>query len=289
MNTLTDKTIIICSIVRNAEKGLKRNIPVINQLCTFFSDYKIIIYENDSTDNTKKVLTEWKNSDSKHIYVSLNDCDKSQTIPNHNETKCNPFFSYKRINKMAQLRNFYMNYIESNNWSADYLMVVDLDVSQLFLKGIISALSKDIKWDAITAFGYSTSPSLERRYHDAYALVEIDKVTTPQTENSISSLQRKYGDLKDEDKWIKVYSAFGGLSIYKFSSIKQLKYNVLSNNDSRVEVRCEHFSIYEQMHNHGYNNIYIVPEMTLKYQSISLRLIWNTLIRKLRILLEKMK
>ena len=49
-------SIIICSIVRNAEKGLINNIPIIDALCEHFNDYKIIIYENDSTDNTKNIL-----------------------------------------------------------------------------------------------------------------------------------------------------------------------------------------------------------------------------------------
>lgn len=33
---LINKSIIICSIVRDAEKGLKRNIPVIDRFCNAF-------------------------------------------------------------------------------------------------------------------------------------------------------------------------------------------------------------------------------------------------------------
>lgn len=282
IDTLSDKTIIICSIVRNAEKGLKKNIPVIKQLCALFSDYKIIIYENNSIDNTKKILTEWHESDPKHVFTLLNDNDSTPSIPNSKQTSSNPFFSNLRIKKMATLRNKYMDYIMDNNWTSDYLMVVDLDVSELFINGIVSTLEKKQNWDAITAFGYSTSPTLRKRYHDSYALVEENQYSIPQTEKIIISLQKKYANFINKKEWIKVYSAFGGLAIYKFKAIKNLKYKVIPNNDPNVEVRCEHFSICQQMHNNGFNNIYIAPEMKLKYQSVSAKLIWKTLIRRIR-------
>ena len=56
MNSHFDRTIIICSIVRNAERGLKKNIPEIRLLCQMFGGYKVFVYENDSTDKTKHLL-----------------------------------------------------------------------------------------------------------------------------------------------------------------------------------------------------------------------------------------
>ena len=57
--SIKDKTFIICSIVRNAEKGLKVNIPVINAFCKEVHDFQIVIFENNSTDGTKALLTDW--------------------------------------------------------------------------------------------------------------------------------------------------------------------------------------------------------------------------------------
>ena len=51
MKKIDQSSIIICSIVRNAEKGLKRNIPVIQEFCKYFANYRVVVYENDSTDN----------------------------------------------------------------------------------------------------------------------------------------------------------------------------------------------------------------------------------------------
>lgn len=281
MKELKESTIIICSIVRNAERGLKANIPVVNELCSSFKDYRVVVYENDSTDGTKNLLRQWALCDKKRINVLLNDTEASNTIPSKSDVSCNPFFSKRRIEKMARLRNFYMEYVDEKGWMADYMMIVDLDVAHLFAEPVISTLKVNKDWDVVTAFGYSFSPRLSKRYHDGYALTMVGDENKPQTEAEIYSMPGILGKLKVDDDWLKVYSAFGGLAIYKFEAIKGLRYEALPNEDSRVEVHCEHFSLCKQIHKRGYDNIYIVPGMVLKYQAVSLKLIWNTLKRKL--------
>ncbi len=271
-----NNSIIICSIVRNAEKGLRWNIPVIENLCRFFHEYKIYVYENDSTDHTKELLTGWQKRDPEHVYISLNNTCPSKTIPSAKVTgNVNPFFSKLRISKMISLRNHYMDYIEANHWDADYLMVVDLDVAQLYLKPILSSFSSDVDWDAVTAFGYSLSPKLKRRYHDTYALTEYGDENNPQTEFKIKALADSYGYLNNVESWKRVYSAFGGLAIYKYEAVKGLRYQLIDNDDERVEVRCEHFSICKQMADRGYDKVYINPIMRLKYQALSMQIIFN--------------
>lgn len=285
MKDITKSSIIICSIVRNAEKGLVKNIPVIKSLCQKFADYKIIIYENDSTDRTKKILQSWMNEDKAHVVALLNNRNPSKTIPALKDVNTNPFFSYKRIENMAALRNQYMKYIEQNGLVADYLMVVDLDVAQLFLSAIMSSFGDDKPcWDAVTAYGYSTSPSLKRRYHDTYALVELNAMEFPQTEKSIKNAALLFADQLKKNIWIQVDSAFGGLAIYRFECIKGLYYQVLTNNDNRVEVRCEHQSIYQQMRQQGHKNVFVNPQMLLKYQDLTLKIVWNSIIRRILML-----
>ena len=279
MKQLNKYTLVVCSIVRNAERGLVKNIPIIEEVCKHFKNYKIVVYENDSTDNTKSILKEWSLKNPNHVYALLKDGDKSDTIPKAKEVKGNPFFSYKRIGKMAYLRNQYMNYIEEQKWQSDYLMVVDLDVAQLNSEGIFTSFLSNTEWDAVTAFGYSISPQFRIRYHDTYALTEYGNENAPQTESKIKEMAKKYGKLFKTHKWIRVYSAFGGLAIYKFEAIKGLRYQVIDNADHRVEVKCEHFSIYQQMEQKGYNRVYINPEMSLKYQALTWKIIWKAIQR----------
>ena len=109
----------------------------------------------------------------------------------------------------------------------------------------------------------------------------------PQTEQIIYGTNRSLDSFYKSKEWIRVASAFGGLAIYRFSAIQGLRYMALDNNDERVEVRCEHFSIYQQMITRGYDKFYVVPTMKLQYQRVNLkvimqriRLVWNTMLNK---------
>ena len=279
---LSNKTIVVCSIVRNAAKGLRHNIPVINKVCGLFRDYRIVVFENDSVDETKQILREWHSSNPEKIHVFLDDFGKP-TIPPASAVTCNRFFSLIRIRNMARFRNQYLDYIEQNGWNPDYLLVVDLDVSKIRFEGILSSFDTDLEWDAITAFGYSTSPSLKRRYHDVYILVENGEENTPQTEGSISQKAEEFAKYHGTKDLIPVYSAFGGLAIYKYDKVKGLQYSAIPNNDERVQSRGEHFSLYQQMHERGPAHVYINPQMTIKYQDVDMKLIVKTLKRVLGI------
>jgi len=264
---ITESTIIVCGIVRNAERGLKRNIPTINQLCERFGDYHIVIVENDSTDNTKKILEQWAKS-RKNIHLLLNDF-YTDTIPDKKEVAGNPFFSRKRIEKMALYRNMYLDYITHNVIQGDYIIVVDLDVYKIYLDGIISSFLTTYEWDAVTANGYSRSFSskFSKRYHDAYALTALGEELVPQTEEMINSARYKWAFLERKTPLMPVFSAFGGLAIYRYEALKNIRYEVLKNDDAQVEVRCEHFSLYKQMNEAGFNKVFINPAMRIKYQT----------------------
>ena len=275
---LKQKNLIVCGIVRNAERGLRKNIPVIQQLCSLFADYRVVMFENDSKDATKHLLSEWQDTDRERIHVFLKDTDGQQTTPHKSEVTCNPFFSEKRISKMAALRNQYLDYIEAHGLEADYLMVVDLDVRNIDISGVLSSFITQQEWDVVTAFGYSISPKLRRRYHDTYALTELGEEKNPQTETQIKRLAEKYGRLAKRGDWVSVFSAFGGLAIYRFDCIRGLRYHVLPNNDERVEVHCEHFSLYWQMASRGKVRVFINPSMVIKYQGLS----WGIILRSIR-------
>lgn len=270
-------TIIVCGIVRNAETGLRKNIPVINKICSYFRDFKVVIYENDSKDGTKGLLQKWHESFSDKVFVIMDEGMQEKVIPSTRDVNCNPFFSQWRIERMASLRNKYLSFVEDNGWNPDYLMVVDLDVSRISIDGVMSSFNPAYEWDAVSAFGYSYSPLMKKRYHDTFALVETGKENTSQTEKSIYEYCQKYGKIKPDQEWVRVYSAYGGLALYSYESIKGLRYKAILNGDSRVETRCEHFSLYHQMCERGETFVYINPRMVVKYQSVTFGLIWRRL------------
>lgn len=275
-----DATLVVCSIVRNAERGLRRNIPVIREVCSRFRDYHVVVFENDSKDGTAAVLKGWAADDPKVNVFCRN--MGIRTIPRQEEVDCNPFFSRYRIEKMAALRNQYLDYVDRQGWDPDYLIVVDLDVERLDLKAILTTFDSSQEWDAVTAFGHSLSPRLTRRYHDTYALVELGKEAVPQTEASIVEAGYSLGSLRPSDAWVPVFSAFGGLAVYRYACIRGLRYQCLDNGDPRVEVRCEHYSLYLQMRERGCSRVYINPGMQLKYQRLTFKIVLGHIRRALK-------
>lgn len=260
-----NKSVIICSIVRDCAHNLKRNITTIEKIGSYFKDYKIVVFENNSIDKTKNILKDWA-TNNKNVFVQVTNYNESKymSIPipqGYNTSNCK-----RRIQKMADYRNLYMEYIDSNKLQSDYIIIVDLDIAKINIKGVISSFGAEQEWDVIASNCYSRSPKFRKRYHDTYALIEDGKEKIPQTENSINYNRYLWASIKCNMPFIRVFSAYGGLAIYKYNSIKGLRYSAIDNKFGGVEVLCEHVSLHKQLSINGHNKTYINPNMVIKYQ-----------------------
>ncbi|MTK52797.1 hypothetical protein [Paludibacter sp.] len=263
--------IAICSIVRDCSTNLKKNIPIIEEIRSYFKSSVVIVFENDSTDDTKETLKGWRQNSSNTYIECVN--YKTNTIPNFNQTGVNKYFSSDRISKMVEYRNNYLDKLQHIDFNPDFVMIVDLDVSKIYLEGIFHSFGIVEQWDVVCANGYSLSPKLTKRYHDSYALVELYKESIPQSEISIRENAYKWGFLKKGMPLMPVYSAYGGLAIYRFDAIESLTYRIIQNNNPEVEVRCEHFAFCQDIRNRGFQRIFINPDLKVKYQSVNIHLI----------------
>lgn len=263
---IKDKSVIFCSIVRDCANNLQHNIYTIEKIASYFKKYNILIFENNSLDNTKKVLQDWANNNI-NINIHTEDYDESKYDTISVPKGYNKSNSRKRIQKMVDYRNQYLEYIEFHNLQADYIIIVDLDVADISLKGVISSFGTEQEWDAIASNCYSRSPKLKKRYHDTYALIEDGKENIPQSELTIDNNRYLWANLNINMPFIRVFSAFGGLAIYKYESIKGLRYSVINNHYGGVEVKCEHVSIHYGLKDRGHNKTYINPNMRIKYQN----------------------
>ena len=269
-------SVSICSIVRDCDFNLKKNIPRIELLRSFFKELDILVFENDSIDNTKRTLINWeRNSDKVHIFT---DSFGTYTIPSKKNITGNPYYSISRIEKMASYRNRYMNYLNTRSIERDFILIIDLDISDFDIDGIVHSLGTTIEWDCITANGTSVSSKFKKQYHDSYALIEYGKMNHIQTEQSIKSNRILYSFLESGMPLLIVDSAYGGVAIYKWASIKDIHYSCLRNDDVRVQCKSEHVGLHKIMKEKGYNNIFINPTMRVKYRSVSI----SFLLRKVK-------
>ena len=258
----------ICSIVRDCESNLKKNIPKIEYLRSLFKESEIVIFENDSIDNTKKILDNWaREYNNVHIFT---DTIGSTTIPSKRSIKGNPYYSISRIEKMVLYRNKYMNFLNTHGVKRDFVIIIDLDISDFEIDGIVHSFGTTTDWDCISANGTSISSKFRRQYHDSYALIEYDKLDQIQTEESIKLNRIRFSFLRQGMPLLHVDSAYGGLAIYKWVSVKDIYYSCLLNNDIRVQCKSEHVGLHKTMKEKGYNKIFINPTLRVKYRSISI-------------------
>jgi hypothetical protein len=262
---LANSSIAICGLACNCANKLSENVKFIEELRTFFKFLQVVVVENNSHDNTRAILDNWSVSSSN--VVILDGIKRSTvSISDRIDRKVNPYYSYKRINYLATLRNQYLNYIKRDGRVYDYILVLDFDVDKISLKGVFSSFEQRDSWDVACAYGYSISPRLQERIHDTYAMVLLGDENKPQQERPIKQLQQDVRLDKEDGSLFSVYSAFGGLSIYKAGLLEGINYQVLKNDDPRVEVRCEHFSIFHQLQQKQATRVVINPRMHLRYE-----------------------
>jgi hypothetical protein len=264
MAQLKKMRLAVCGLARNCAPKLPATIRFIETLSSYFESTTIVVVENDSRDKTRAILNNWADScSSLHIIDG-----KVPGEENASDTNANPYYSVKRVSRLAALRNQYLDFLKVQPAAPDFVLVLDFDVDRISLEGVLDSFVREAGWDVATAYGYSLSPTLQERYHDTYALVPLGEENIPQLEARLKSIQRNWRQDKASRELVGVYSAFGGLAIYKYKQINNLRYDVCSNRDERVEARCEHFSIANELQKNGYQRIVINPRMHLRFQTL---------------------
>jgi len=101
--------ILITGLIRDCEKQIPIIKRYISALGNSVKDWRLLIVENDSFDNTRKCLLNWAFLDSRVILLGceINSLKCNMKIPKTTEHD----IYLSRIKKMVYLRNIYLNYI----------------------------------------------------------------------------------------------------------------------------------------------------------------------------------
>jgi len=243
------KSIVITSLVRNVEERMSDIIIKVESLGNMFKKYKVLIVENDSTDNTRQLLLDWKNRNNN---VTILGCG-------YNATSCtmklpptsDHSVSTSRIQKMADLRNILLEEIKKNYNDYNYVAMWDLDIyGSLYLDGVATTFchfqeNKDV--DVISAFGLNVLFPGKYIYYDTYAHVEkggsfeLSKKTEHDIKIGSLGMKYTYGD-----KPIEVDSAFGGMTFYTMSGLKDAYYDMTPDNPTG-NIECEHVRLHRRI------------------------------------------
>lgn len=257
---LREKRIVFAGLARNIETRIRKTLQNCVLLGSFFASYKIIVFENDSEDDTRTIIQEMASSNSN---VQLIECVNNEAC----RFRVKELYEYgimnkDRIDRMAFFRNVYLSVIYETFGDYDYLCVLDMDIDGTIpISGLVHALACPLEWSCICANGRSGIPGtfgcMESMY-DAMALclTERDMVLAKQGERGMRHLLAKYlrliymshFDEGFEDGFIPVLSAFNGVAVYKLADVVGMYYE--------KGYSCEHISLHDQMV-HANKKIYI--------------------------------
>ena len=268
---MSNSSVVICGIARDCEKALiNPMIPITEKLISFFRDYRIIMYENDSKmssgDNTAEVLKEWgeKHDGKSHIVC--------ENLNQKRPTGIRP----ARPTILGELRDKYLKHIMENMSDIDYMIVIDWDFkirpwSGYSINGIANSLGNghEINWGAFVSHGIFKSTM----YWDTFAHMEPGRKTRYDRRNQ-GTVRRKYREMKIGDPICRVGSAFNGLGIYKVDSLfkcfDKYGYNLYSDGQDKQDQMINNYHYSENCNLHHKLNsvecpVFFNPSQTVIY------------------------
>lgn len=218
--------VILCGVCRDVATRLPYTIKIMEQIGDLFENYRIIVYENNSVDQTPAILSKWAHENPK-VIVQSEHCDHSflsSVVINIKEDH-----QFYRPEEIARARNIVLDRAMSQEYQEfQYIIWMDMDFKiPPAMKGIIEVFESDREWDAVLAYGIDPG----RFYWDWYAFRDaVYPIGSELLGNSWWYMKKNF-ELSHTSDWHPVYSAFGGCGIYKKSSIVDCRYSAVVTED----------------------------------------------------------
>ena len=264
--------IILYGSVRDIEKYFLTCFSNLDLISSYFNKVFIIIFENDSNDETRKLLKSWhltkRNNVTKHIILMDN---LVNTIP-------------KRAHRLAFCRNEILNYIFNGNLDKEYQYAIHIDLDDRFWGIDLDGISNCFQYE-LTSWDVMTCVNKDKTYYDYWALrtdlcwfnrniFSCDAKNTyfPEQQTYDFEFREKIYEfellLEKNSSLIQVQSSFNGFGIYKLSSMKNCfysaKYHCAKCNNK--EIGCfednDHVALHNKMVQNGCK-IFINTNLTI--------------------------
>ena len=273
--------LIIMAIARDNAQDFSVMVRNVENIGSYFADYRVLIFENDSSDGTKQALESWKINNPRVDYISKDFNNKKR-----------PSLKF-----MAQCRNQYIDRLNDPKYNDfDMVMIVDMDFYRgIDIRGVEDSFSKINQWDAVCSNGIRSSD--DNKIYDVFAFRSNEFPWSPKEWQAICSssdsnwfktceagvayrgfwkyLQAKWFGGDDKLYWalivpqirvqyavtmplIPVNSCFGGMAFYKRKSIEGCRYD--SVNDD-----CEHILFHQCLREKNNAIMMMNPAQLIRY------------------------
>jgi hypothetical protein len=222
----------VVGLARNIATPLQFNLNRVEEIRNHAKKLKWVIYSNDNDDDTLAVLANNRKPQDKIIYEEL----KRKF---HGSVECSD-----RYTDMAYYRNKYLEYLGDS----DYTIVMDFDIDGFSYDGLAQSIYfmsiQDIDCIGSNSLLYREHEGqVQRLYYDTLAFRRTNRQfgrPHPGEELNLMNFNRGEG-------LVKVQSCFGGVSLYKTSSLQKYKY---------MADDCDHVTI-----NRYLSSVYLNPSL----------------------------
>lgn len=256
--------VLICGVGKNIAFALPNMITKIEKLGTQFCDYRVIIYQNNSTDETEDLLYQWAQCNKKIIILSetltpekLYARTKSHSL--RDKSPC-------RMELIAYGRNEVLK----RSWEREfddfrYLVMTDLDFTVGWdVPGVISSFLLKEPWDCVTANGVKGPQLL---YYDRYAYRSDELPCGPELLGGFFWKELKQFPILFQQNMppLKIYSGFGGIAIYRREALKGSEYSgcVTENLETFVSMMFKKELIQHTVHYKEYKKSFDLKNMMI--------------------------
>lgn len=258
--------LLVSGLIRDGAKSLPIMIPLIDKLGQYFADYRLVIMENDSVDNTTEILKALQLTYPKMEYQTL----VLNTSGDRDGSKNG--LMWLRVKRMAHARNLLLKQMGPTmaDLQPDIVAMVDLDLGSesAYPFEVDMVLSSIGRKELENGFDLLCANSLRRYgqrhevgYHDVFALRDENHLTMDDTWtvdfNNPKAIAR---NLFHQLDLINVRSCFGGLALYNPAAMCGCDYDETLND-------CEHVGFHRCMSCRNLNRMFIDPLLATRYES----------------------
>ena len=225
-------TLFCGAVTRNLEKSFPNFKQFMYSLFGELTDLQLFIYENNSTDNTKKLLEDWATLD-KRVHVKCEVFSKEFLLEQgyaraYDNIPC-------RMESISTARNKLLEWMESFGMGVgddDLTIFIDPDIPTVFPVECLVSLCRSFPQGAHAFFANGLSGNM--KYYDAYAYRDTQHPFGAELLGE-EIFDFKYKSVIKQIPFdaqpIPVLSAFGGLGIYKSICIRGLRYSATPTQD----------------------------------------------------------
>lgn len=196
-----------CGTIRNSSRYIDEVYHNVIQMTTLFEDYKIVIYYDESNDDTLSKLQYYASINPKFFFYE-------NTNPMH------PLRTYR----LATGRNYLIEQLNQENGKYPFFIMLDWDdvsCGKIDMNLLRNSLKRSNEWDALSFW------NSDRDYYDIWALsIKPYVISCFEFKNGLEMYKRYTKKIRKESqgRYINCYSAFGGLSIYKTNKFSNCIY-----------------------------------------------------------------